>query len=73
MSHICDTKSYKSDKHEDRSYNCNGSHDDTDDADDGNDNHMQAKVPDGPCCENVLQRCGMTLQKPKFRNSADQF
>ena len=47
--------------------------DENDDKDDGNDNHMKILELDGAFCEHVLQILDMTLAKPKFRNSADQF
>ena len=46
--------------------------DETDDARDGNDNHMKIQELDGAFCENVPEIRGMTLPKPRFRNSADQ-
>ena len=47
--------------------------DEYDDADDGNDNHMNIEKSDDAVCENVLQILVMTLPKPRFRDSADQF
>ena len=47
--------------------------DETDDATGRNDNHMRILELDGAFCANVLQILDMTLPKPGFRNSADQF
>ena len=44
-----------------------------DNSNDGNANCMKHHEFDGAFCEKVLQILYMTLPKPRFRNSADQF
>ena len=47
--------------------------DEKDNSNDGNANCMKNHEFDGAVCENVLQILYMTLPKPRFRVSADQF
>ena len=47
--------------------------DEKDTSDDGNSNRKENHEFDGAVCENVIQILDMTIQKPGFRNSADQF
>ena len=44
-----------------------------DEANQNNVIHMKIQEFDGAFCENALQILYMTLPKPRFRNSADQF